>query len=399
MSNEDFLFDGLKVLDVGSWIAGPVAATILADMGAEVIKIELPVIGDGYRQYGLAPMTPLSDVNYTWALDARNKRSLALNLKTDEGKAIIERLIADCDIYITNQPLPLRRQLGLTYEEIKPLNERMIYASLTPYGEQGPEKDKEAFDLVAYWSRSGLMDRMRHKGEEPIQSLAGMGDHPTSISMYAGIVTALLRRERTGKGGLVHTSLLANGVWSASCLAQAALAGADFSSMPGQRLTTALYQTSDDRWIQLNMVRNLQHLDALLVCLDSIELLTDERFATLEKRVENAAELTQALREVIVTRTAAEWMERFREAELPVALVGKFEDLATDPQVQINGITVKPVEDVGMDQVIRDPINVEGVARVGVKKAPDLGEHSREILAEMGFSDAEIDSLAERNVI
>ncbi|MEL0093787.1 MAG: CoA transferase, partial [Pseudomonadales bacterium] len=197
MADDSFLFDGLKVLDVGSWIAGPVAGTMLADRGADVIKVEVPEIGDGYRQYAVLPFTPNAEVNYTWALDARNKRSMTLNLKSAEGMNILHRLIKDCDIYITNMPLPLRRQLNLCYEDIKGLNETMIYASLTPYGEEGSDRDNEAFDLVAYWNRSGLMDKMRPPGSEPVQALAGMGDHPTAVAMYASIVTALLRKERT----------------------------------------------------------------------------------------------------------------------------------------------------------------------------------------------------------
>ena len=149
MTDESLIFEGLKVLDVGSWIAGPVAATMLADRGAEVIKIEEPVNGDGYRQYALLPFTPTADVNYTWAMDARNKRSLSLNLKTEAAMDILKRLIAECDIYLSNQPLPLRRLLKLNYDDIKHLNPRMIYASLTPYGEQGPDSDNEAFDQTS----------------------------------------------------------------------------------------------------------------------------------------------------------------------------------------------------------------------------------------------------------
>src|SRR3712207_5052083 len=129
----DLLFAGLRILDVGTWIAGPVAATILADYGASVIKVETPETGDPYRRLPQAPTMPQSDVNYTWLADARNKRSITLNLKSEEGRAILLRLVRECDIYVTNQPLPARRRFGLTYEELAPLNPRMIYASLTAY--------------------------------------------------------------------------------------------------------------------------------------------------------------------------------------------------------------------------------------------------------------------------
>jgi crotonobetainyl-CoA:carnitine CoA-transferase CaiB-like acyl-CoA transferase len=400
MSEEELLFKGLKVLDVGSWIAGPVAATMLAERGAEVLKVEIPIAGDGYRNYALFPFTPMADTNYTWAMDARNKRSLSLNLKTDDGMSILKTLIAECDIYITNQPLPMRRELNLNYEDIKALNPKMIYASLTPYGEKGPDSDNEAFDLVAYWSRSGLMNKMRPPGSEPVQALAGMGDHPTAVALYASIVTALLKRERTGEGSMAHTSLLANGVWSASCLAQAQFANADFSSMPAQRMTTALYQTQDGRWMQLNMVRTTEGIDRMLLAMEAYDLLADDRFSTLESRMMHAVELTEKLRDIFATKSSDEWLQILKiDNELPIERVANFEDLPNDPHLRLNGIVAPPVEDVGIDQIINDPVNVTGVARVGAKKAPDIGEHNHVVLGELGFSDDEIAALEANGVI
>jgi formyl-CoA transferase len=294
----------------------------------------------------------------------------------------------------------MRRALQLTWEDLQPLNERMIYASLTAYGEEGPERDRESFDLVAYWSRSGLMNQMRHKGTQPFQAMAGMGDHPTGVALYASIVTALLKRERTGKGAKVHTSLLANGLWSSSCFAQAAWApDADFSTIPGQRITTALYQTRDDRWLQFSMVRTEEQFDAMMVALGCIDWLADERFATPESRLEHAELFTDRLRAVIAERNAAEWLADLRANDVPVALVAQFQDLPHDPQVIANDMAVVPLEDVGMARVIRDPVNVDGVRRVGVRKAPALGEHTDEILAEMGFSRADVDRLRADGVV
>ena len=401
MTDEFLIFEGLKVLDVGSWIAGPVAATMLADRGAEVIKIEEPVNGDGYRQYALLPFTPTSDVNYTWAMDARNKRSLSLNLKTEAAMDILKRLIAECDIYLSNQPLPLRRLLKLNYDDIKHLNPRMIYASLTPYGEQGPDSDNEAFDLVAYWNRSGLMNKMRPDSTEPVQALAGMGDHPTAVALYAGIVTALLQRERTGKGSMAYTSLLANGLWSSSCFSQAQFARADFSTVANQRLTSALYETKDGRWLQLNMVRGEDEFDRLLIAMEAFDVLGDDRYTSLESRMAHAEELTASLRAIFKTKTSDEWLQLLRtDNALPIERVATFADVQQDPHLPLNGMVAPPVDDdVGIDLIINDPVNVEGVKKIGAKKAPDNGEHSLEILSEMGFSDAEISDLQENGVI
>lgn len=224
---DNYLFSDLKVLDVGTYIAGPVAATMLGDFGADVIKIERPGGGDPLRNLSWIPTTPDASNNYFWHMDGRNKRSLALDLKTPDGMGILHKLVSECDVYITNQPFPARQSLGLTYEELKPLNPSMIYASLSAYGEDGPDRDQKGFDVTAWWAGSGLMDLMHNPDNQPHWSLPGMGDHPSAVALYAGIVTALLKRERTGEGSMAHTSLLANGVWSAAAVAQGILAGGD----------------------------------------------------------------------------------------------------------------------------------------------------------------------------
>ena len=400
MEDETLLFEGLKVLDVGSWIAGPVSATMLADRGADVLKIEVPIAGDGYRNYALLPVSPNADTNYAWAMDARNKRSLALNLKTEEGIEILHDQIRDCDVYVTNMPLPLRRSLNLNYDDIKDLNDRMIYASLTPYGEEGPDRDREAFDLVAYWNKSGMMNFMRHGNIEPVQAIAGMGDHPTAVAMYAGIVTALLQRERTGKGTQVNTSLLANGLWSASCLAQAQLAKADFSAMNGLRLTGALFETADHRWLQLTMLRTDEDFDKMLVAMEAFDILAEGRFNTIEERLLHGEELTHLMKEKFIQRTSEEWISLLQEEHgLPIELVAEFGELPGNEHLYLNRMVSPPVEDVGIDYIINDPVNVQGVARVGATKAPDIGEHSDEVLTEMGFDAEAISSLRDKGVI
>jgi crotonobetainyl-CoA:carnitine CoA-transferase CaiB-like acyl-CoA transferase len=257
MANES-LFSGLRVLDIASFIAGPAATTVLSDFGAEVIKVERPGTGDPYRQTYLSPPNPAWKENYAWQLTNRNKRSLVVDLKNPHAAEVLARLVKWADVLVTNFPPRVRQRLRLNYEDVSPLNPRLIYADITGYGELGPEADKPGFDTTAYWARSGLMQFTRDASSPPVAPVPGTGDHATAISLYAGIVSGLYRRERTGKGCHVQTSLIANGVWATSMWLQAALQGAKFTDpidrhhMPNGLF--ASYRTRDNRWVMLAFV-------------------------------------------------------------------------------------------------------------------------------------------------
>jgi formyl-CoA transferase len=385
-------------------IAAPASAMILADFGADVIKIEQPGEGDMLRSLAGISGTPDADSNWFWQLDGRNKRSIALDLKTPEGLEVLHKLVRECDVFITNQPYSVRESIGITYEHLKPLNESMIYASLTAYGEKGTEKYRRGFDQLAYWARSGLMDLMREPGTRPAQGLPGMGDHPTGVAIYAGIVTALLHRERTGEGGMVHTSLLANGLWSVSGIAQGVMAGGDMPRYREiNRVDSAMmrpYRTQDDRFLQFNMIRNEDLLGLLLAALDAVHLLVDERFATPELMFENREALGLELQAIVETKPKDEWMRLFESYDLPVNVVAIVEETKDDPQILENRMAVVPDDgDVEVPLVINHPIKVTSVPQVGPKRAPDLSEHADEILRELGYSDQDIAALRDAGII
>jgi formyl-CoA transferase len=390
------IFDGLKVLDCASFIAAPAAATVLSDFGADVIKIEPPGTGDPYRNLPNLPGYPQSEHNFAWMLEARNKKSLALDLSKPEGQAVLHRLAAQADVFITNYPPQVRERLGITHAHLAPQNERLIYASFTGYGEKGEEANKPGFDSNAYWARSGLMDLVRaDEHTTPARSIAGMGDHPCAMAFYSAIVTALYQRERTGKGSHVSSNLMANGVWAASVLAQAKLVGAKFGERrPRERALNAVtnhYQCKDGRWLILSLLNEDRQWPTLARCLGREDLVTDPRFEAKKERHARSLELIKIFDEVFATRDLAEWRKVLDGNGLVFGVVGILDDIPNDKQMIGNEVLV-PFENDTM-LTISSPIWVDGSKKVQPRKPPGLGEHSDEILRNAGYDEAAIGKL------
>jgi crotonobetainyl-CoA:carnitine CoA-transferase CaiB-like acyl-CoA transferase len=393
---EKGIFEGLKVLDCASFIAAPAAATVLSDFGADVIKIEPPGTGDPYRNLPNLPGYPHSEHNFAWMLEARNKKSLALDLSKPEGQAVLHRLTAQADVFITNYPPQVRERLGITHGHLAPLNERLIYASFTGYGEKGEEANKPGFDSNAYWARSGLMDLVRaDEHTTPARSIAGMGDHPCAMAFYGAIVTALYKRERTGKGSHVSSNLMANGVWAASVLAQAKLVGAKFGERrPRERALNAVtnhYQCKDGRWLILSLLNEDRQWPTLARCLDREDLITDARFETRKDRHARSVELIKIFDETFATRDLAEWRKVLDGNGLVFGVVGILDDIPNDKQMIENEVLV-PFENDTM-LTISSPIWVDGSKKVQPRKPPGIGEHSDEILRNAGYDETAIGKL------
>ena len=393
---EKGIFEGLKVLDCASFIAAPAAATVLSDFGADVIKIEPPGGGDPYRNLANLPGYPASEHNFAWLLESRNKKSLALDLSKPEGQAVLHRLAADADVFITNYPPAVRERLGITHAHLAPQNERLIYASFTGYGEKGEEANKPGFDSNAYWARSGLMDLVRADLDTtPARSIAGMGDHPCAMAFYGAIVTALYKRERTGKGSHVSSNLMANGVWAASVLAQAKLCGAKFGERrPRERALNAVtnhYKCKDGRWLILSLLNEERQWPTLARCLGHEELIMDQRFATKAGRHARSVELIKLFDEIFATKPLAEWRKILDGNGLVFGVVGILDDIPHDRQMLDNEVLV-PFENDTM-LTVNSPIWVSGAKKVQPKKAPAIGEHSDEILRRAGYDEASIQKL------
>ncbi len=390
----DNIFSGLKVVDFASFIAGPGAAVILSDFGADVIKVE-PPSGDLQRIIYKVPPQPRAKENYPWHLDNRNKRGLALDLKSPQATGVLERLVKWADVLIVNTPHPARKKLHLEYGDVAAWNPRLIYADLTGYGDKGPDANLPGFDITSFWARSGLLSLMRDAGAPPTLPLAGSGDHTTAVALYSAIVTGLYRRERTGKGSYVTTSLLANGTWSAGIAIQGALCDAKFFPLHDRKnppnATFNVYQTADEHWFLI--VTTPDHWPGLAKGIGRDDLLTDARFADPAKQGANSAALAEILDNLFRTQPLSHWSEVFSQAHIPFGIVQTPTEVINDPQLRANDIIV-PLEGAGgtLTSTISSPIQVHGVAKVPAKRAPAIGEHNEEILRELGFEPQQIAS-------
>ena len=388
---------GLRVLDLASFIAGPVATTVMGDYGAEVIKIEPPGEGDPQRKLGQAHSIPQHPVNFCWHLVNRNKRSVVLDLKHVEGRSVFDRLLKTADVMVVNFPLKVRERLKMRYADVAHVNPRLIYASMTGYGEHGPDADQPGFDSTAFFARSGLLDALTHEGGPPAFSLPAQGDQMTGMNLFAAIAMALLHRERTGLGSEVSTSLHASGLWSNGMLAQGALLGAFVAPRPPRnKPRSALanqYRTSDGRWIQLTIVREDKLWPELCKAIERLDLLAEPRFQTTDLRRGHATELAAILDPVFAAHPWLEWRKRLRHHEITFGLLGVLRDVPHDEQAVANGAVV-PSTIADMPRTISAPVRMSfAPTPVAPGPAPDHGEHTADVLAELGYSTAEISRL------
>src|SRR6201985_1797436 len=300
----DNIFSGLKVVDLASFIAGPSAAVILSDFGADVIKVE-PPSGELWRHAHNMPPQPVAEDPYPWHLANRNKRGMALDLKSPSAHAVLEKLVKWADVLIVNTPHPARARLKLEYADVVQWNPKLIYADITGFGDKGPDADLPGFDITSYWARSGLLSLTRDAGAPPTLPVAGSGDHATAVSLYSAIVTALYRREKTGKGSYVTTSLLASGTWAGAVAIQGALADATFYPLHDRlqppNATFNVYKSSDDNWFII--VLTPDKWPALANGIGRADLLSDPRFANPAKQIANSAALTAILDEVFASQS------------------------------------------------------------------------------------------------
>jgi crotonobetainyl-CoA:carnitine CoA-transferase CaiB-like acyl-CoA transferase len=398
------ILEGIRVLDVGSFIFGPAAATVMADFGADVVKIEPPKTGDPYRYLHQMPPLPKCAEDYCWLLTGRGKRSVALDLKDTEAREILLRLVREADVFVTNYPLRVLASLRLGWDDLEPLNPRLVYAHATGFGEEGPEAEKPGYDATAWWARSGLQDAVRLRGGPPGVSAPGMGDHPSAMALFGAIMLALYQRERTGQGSKVRSSLLANGIWSNAVYAQAMLCGAEpFRYVDSREPENALvnqYETGDGTWLLLAMVQEDKLWPGFCLALERPDLVADPRFSTRTERRARSKELYAVVAPIFASRDYAHWRRALEAQEITFTHMAQLDRLVQDPQLEAAGILRAGRDSKGRAvRSVANPIVVEGSAPVETRPAPSIGQHTDEVLAALGCDEAARAALRSRGAI
>ncbi len=383
------ILDGVRVVELTAWVAGPSAAGVLADWGADVIKVEPPG-GDPQRNIfgavGVGEQTAVPP----FEIDNRGKRSVVFDLQTDDGRAAMDRLVATADVFVTNLRVAALDRLGLDPTTLRTRDARLVYGIITGYGLRGPDAHRPGYDVGAFWARTGLASLVAPKGELPHSVRGGMGDHVTGMTLAGGIAGALFDRERSGHGHLVSTSLLRAGIYLAGWdLGTLLRFGRLQSTRPRTKNPTPLvnsYATADELGFWLLGLEGDRHWPGLVAAIERPDLAADERFASARQRYLHAEALIAELDVEFARHPLAHWQERFDAHDVWWAPINTPAMVLADPQAIASGAFVDMTPAAGEEpfRAVASPIDIDDVTlRPG--PVPALGEHTAEVLRELGF--------------
>jgi len=395
--------EGLKVVEVANWVAGPAACALFRDMGAEVLKIEPPE-GDALRAFKMRNLGYDTDLNTAFELDNRGKRSLVLDLEKPRAREVVARLVRDADVFLTNLTQPRREKYGLTFEALSAVNPRLVYTSLTGYGTHGPEHWRPGFDYAAFWARSGLMGTLGEPPSPPPLCRGGQGDHTTALNLVLATLAALRLRDRTGQAQLADVTLYGTGMWtlagdlSAALITKVQPPRHDRTTPPNPIWNS--YATSDGRYVLLVHPDPQSFWPRFCAALGEPGWTADPRFDTAAKRTAASRELSALISERFARHDFAHWSRVLDEHKLIWAPVATLDEVIRDPQARAIG-AFAPLEHPkeGRFETLAAPLSIRGSAIAPRGPAPELGAHSREALAEHGFAAEEIARLAAEGVL
>lgn len=384
------MLEGIRVIELATMVAAPAATGLLAEWGADVIKIE-PHTGDPMRGRGGV----LGSTNYD--LHSRGKRSIALDTKSPDTRDIILRLVKDADIFVTNMLPGQLKKRKLDWDDLRAVNPKLVYGNVTSFGRLGPDRDRPAMDNAGFWARAGGTMLMTVKGNDPIPNRQSVGDRITGLSMCSGILAALIEAQRTGKGRLVEASLLRSSIWTfGTDITNAMQRGRIATSKPRHGAVMPLsnfFKTRDDKWILIHT-----QIDLAAKALDLPDLVNDDRFATPQLMRENGPALVDIVDAEFAKRDFAEWRDRLEEYGVIWEPAQTAMDVIEDPQAIAAGCFVdvpKPGGEPGTQREVANPptfFNDDGTWEDGPQGyAPDIGEHTLEILSQYGYNDEDVD--------
>jgi len=394
--------EGTRVVEMGFWVAGPSAAAILCDWGADVIKIE-PPSGDPFRGLFASVVGMAIPINPPFELDNRGKRSIALNLETAEGRAIGRALVDGADVFVSNVRPKVLDAFGLSYEELRKTNPGLIYCQVTGYGPDTPDRNRPSYDIGAFWARAGVAASLTPAGAALPQQRGGMGDHVAGATAAGAICAALLARSRTGQGQRVAVSLIRAGVymagWDLSLALRLGIPIEPYDRYHAVNPIIDCYQAGDGRWFWLLLLQADRHWPDLCRAIEREDLLEDPRFSDIAVRGLNAPALVEELDMVFATRSLEEWAAAFDRENVWWAPVNSINEVVEDPVAHEAGAFVEVPGPEGPIRMVATPADFYGTPWEPQGQAPELGQHTEEVLLELGYDWERIVALKERSAI
>lgn len=396
--------DGVRVLEVAGWMAAPGATAILADLGADVVKLE-PLRGDGVRGVIRQPTPPggTEPIDAAYQMDNRGKRGIAVAINQPQGADLVRRLVADVDVFVCNLLGSRQAKFGLDADTLLGINPRLVHATMTGYGLEGPDAARAGFDITAFFGRGGITESITEPGSQAPRSRAAQGDHTAALALVTAILTALRMVERTGEGQAIDVNLLATAAWTIATDLSATLVDGQNPPAAGRRHRNhALHESfkcADDRWILLFMPEP-HWWPRFCEAVGHPEWADDPRFETVETRREHMPEITGLMDELFATRPLAEWARTFDDARFIWGPGATMAELAADPQAAAIGLFPEvPLPGGGSCRTVAAPMRIRGLDMTPRGPAPKVGEHTHDVLTEAGLSAEELTSLEAAGVI
>jgi crotonobetainyl-CoA:carnitine CoA-transferase CaiB-like acyl-CoA transferase len=391
--------EGVRVVEVAMWVAGPSTTAVLGDWGADVIKLEDPTTGDPIRGFVTRTMgDPNARIRPPFELDNRNKRSVAVDLRRPDGHAFALKLIEHADVFVTSIRLDAIARMKLDYATLSAKNPRLIYASINGYGHRGPDRNLPAYDYAASWARSGLMATIAEPGQPPPAQRPAMIDHAVGLGLAGAISAALLGRERSGRGREVNISLFSMGLWmNASDLTIGLMTGHSPQSEPRTGRINPLwssYRCADARWIYFVMIQSDRYWPDFCLALGKPDWLNDPRFKDSTARAQNCAALTGEIDRAIAARSCDDWAPIFNRHNLIWAPMRTDAEVLDDPQAEaIGAFAAVDHPSIPGCRVVNSPVEFGDADTRPYRAAPELGQHTEEVALEMGLTWDEIAGL------